>query len=100
MKQAADFQVRWTPRGWMSPTLDLLGFEQQLYLRQPGYGTSYIIGKYLLDDLLREMSELKGTQFSLREYYDGINRAGMIPVSLIRWQLTGKADQIRSLTSR
>ena len=98
MKQAADFQVQWTPRGWMSPTLDLLGFEQQLYLRQPGYGTSYIIGKYLLDDLLREMSELKGTQFSLREYYDAINRAGMIPVSLIRWQLTGNPDQIRSLT--
>ena len=99
MKQAADFQVQWTPRGWMSPTLDLLGFEQQLYLRQPGYGTSYIIGKYLLDDLLREMSEQKGTQFSLREYYDAINRAGLIPVSLIRWQLTGKADQIRSMTS-
>lgn len=99
MKQAADFQVQWTPRGWMSPTLDLLGFEQQLYLRQPGYGTSYIIGKYLLDDLLREMSEQKGTAFSLREYYDAINRAGMIPVSLIRWQLTGKADQIRSMTS-
>ncbi len=99
MKQAADFQVQWTPRGWMSPTLDLLGFEQQLYLRQPGYGTSYIIGKYLLDDLLREISEQKGTAFSLREYYDAINRAGLIPVSLIRWQLTGKADQIRSMTA-
>ena len=99
MKQAADFQVRWTPRGWMSPTLDLLGFEQQLYLRQPGYGTSYIIGKYLLDDLLRELSEQRGQRFSLREYYDSVNRAGMIPVSLIRWQLTGNADQIRALTS-
>ena len=99
MKQAADFQVQWTPREWMSPTLDLLGFEQQLYLRQPGYGTSYIIGKYLLDDLMRELSEQKGTRFSLREYYDAINRAGMIPVSLIRWQLTGKADQIRSMVS-
>jgi len=99
MKQAADFQVRWTPRGWMSPTLDLLGFEQQLYLRQPGYGTSYIIGKHLLDDLLREMSEQRGERFSLREYYDSVNRAGMIPVSLIRWQLTGNADQIRALTS-
>ena len=48
MKQAADFQVQWTPRGWMRPDLDLLGIEQQLYLRQPGYGTSYITGKILL----------------------------------------------------
>ena len=39
--KAKAFQVEWTPRGWMRPDLDLLGFEQQLYLRQPGYGTSY-----------------------------------------------------------
>ena len=38
IKQAKAFQVEWTPRGWMRPDLDLLGFEQQLYLRQPGYG--------------------------------------------------------------
>jgi hypothetical protein len=97
MKQAADFQVAWTPRGWMSPTLDLLGFEQQLYLRQPGYGTSYIIGKVLLDDLMREVSKQKGASFSLREYYDSINRAGLIPVSLIQWQLTGRNEHLRAI---
>jgi hypothetical protein len=100
MKEAADFQVEWTPRGWMSPTLDLLGFEQQLYLRQPGYGTSYIIGKYLLDDLMRDISKQRGELFSLRDYYDEVNRVGLIPVSLIRWRLTGKDDQIRALTTR
>jgi len=35
LQQAKAFQVEWTPRGWMRPDLDLLGFEQQLYLRQP-----------------------------------------------------------------
>ncbi|MBP7419286.1 MAG: hypothetical protein KA911_11825, partial [Xanthomonadales bacterium] len=40
LKQAKDFHVAWTPRGWMREDLDLLGFEQLLYLRQPGYGTS------------------------------------------------------------
>jgi hypothetical protein len=98
MKQAADFQVEWTPRGWMSPTLDLLGFEQQLYLRQPGYGTSYIIGKHLLEDLMKDLSKQKGDGFSVREYYDSVNAAGLIPVSLIRWQLTGLDDQIRAMT--
>jgi hypothetical protein len=97
MKQAADFQVEWTPRGWMSPTLDLLGFEQQLYLRQPGYGTSYVTGKHLLDDLMRDLSRQKGDAFSMRDYYDSINQAGLIPVSLIRWQLTGKDDEIRAM---
>jgi hypothetical protein len=97
MKQAADFQVAWTPRGWMSPTLDLLGFEQQLYLRQPGYGTSYIIGKVLLEDLMRDLSKRDGDRFTLKGYFDGVNDAGLIPVSLIRWQLTGKDDQIRAM---
>jgi hypothetical protein len=52
--KAKAFQVQWTPRGWMRPDLDLLGFEQQLYLRQPGYGTSYVTGKALIDELIRE----------------------------------------------
>ena len=97
LQQAKAFQVEWTPRGWMRPDLDLLGFEQQLYLRQPGYGTSYVTGKYLLEDLMRERSHQLGADFSLRRYFDEVNGAGMIPVSLIRWQLTGYDDQVRAL---
>jgi hypothetical protein len=95
--QAKAFQVEWTPRGWMRPDLDLLGFEQQLYLRQPGYGTSYVTGKHLLEDLMRERAHQLGAEFSLRRYFDEVNGAGMIPVSLIRWQLTGNDDQVRAM---
>jgi uncharacterized protein (DUF885 family) len=90
IEKAKAFQVEWTPRGWMSPHLDLLGFEQQIYLRQPGYGTSYVTGKHLLDDLMRELAQAQGKDFTLKRYFDDINNAGMIPVSMIRWQLTGK----------
>jgi hypothetical protein len=90
LQQAKAFQVEWTPRGWMRPDLDLLGFEQQLYLRQPGYGTSYVTGKHLLDDLMRELAHEQGDKFTLKRYFDGVNGAGMIPVSMIRWQLTEK----------
>jgi Bacterial protein of unknown function (DUF885) len=98
MKQAADFHVEWTPRGWMRPDLDLLGFEQQLYLRQPGYGTSYITGKYLLERLLMERAHQLGDEFTLSRFFGEVNAAGMIPVSLIRWQLTGQGDEIAALT--
>jgi uncharacterized protein (DUF885 family) len=98
MKEAKAFQVEWTPRGWMRPDLDLVGFEQQLYLRQPGYGTSYVAGKYLLDELLMDRSKQLGEQFNLRRFFSELNAAGVIPVSMIRWQLTGKDDEIRSLT--
>jgi hypothetical protein len=97
MKQAADFHVQWTPRGWMRPDLDLLGFEQQLYLRQPGYGTSYITGKYLLEQLMTERSQQLGDAFTLSRYFTEMNAAGLIPVSLIRWEMTGKDDEIKRM---
>ena len=88
--QAKAFQVEWTPRGWMRPDLDLLDFEQQLYLRQPGYGTSYVTGKHLIDDLIRVRSRQLGDAFSMKIFFTEVNAAGMIPVSLIHWQMTGE----------
>jgi hypothetical protein len=35
----------------------------------------------------------------MRRFFDEVNGAGMIPVPLIRWQLTGYDDEIRSLRS-
>jgi len=96
--QAKAFQVEWTPRGWMSPTLDLLNFEQQLYLRQPGYGTSYVTGKHLLDVLMKDRAHQLGDRFTTSQYYAELNAAGVIPVALIRWQMTGLDDEIRDLT--
>ncbi len=97
MKEARDFHVDWTPRGWMREDLDLLGFEQQLYLRQPGYGTSYVTGKYLIERLLAERKRQLGDDFTLSGFFEDVDALGVIPVSLIRWQLTGKDDEIREL---
>jgi uncharacterized protein (DUF885 family) len=90
LAESKAFQVEWTPRGWMRPDLDLLGFEQQLYLRQPGYGTSYVTGKALIDELIRVRARQRGDRFTLRGFFDELNAAGMMPVSLIHWQLTGE----------
>ncbi len=90
--KAKAYQVEWTPRGWMRPDLDLLGFEQQLYLRQPGYGSSYVTGKDLIDELIKDRAHQLGKDFSMRGFFDELNGAGMIPVSMIHWQLTGRLD--------
>jgi hypothetical protein len=100
LAQAKAFQVEWTPRGWMRPDLDLLGFEQQLYLRQPGYGTSYITGKVQLEDLMRERAHQLGEGFTLKRWFEEVFSAGIIPVSLIRWQLTGNDEEIRALLAK
>jgi uncharacterized protein (DUF885 family) len=99
MKQARDFHVEWTPRGWMREDLDLLGFEQLLYLRQPGYGSSYVTGKYLIERLLAERKKQLGEDFTLAGFFADLDAVGVIPVSLIRWQLSGKDDEIRALTA-
>ena len=95
--KAKAFQVEWTPRGWMRPDLDLLGFEQQLYLRQPGYGTCYLVGKIQLEDLIRERAHAVGEAWTLRDWFDEVYRSGIIPVSLIRWELTGDGSGVRRL---
>ena len=95
LKEAKAFQVEWTPRGWMRPDLDLLGFEQQLYLRQPGYGTSYVTGKYLIDELIKDRARELGDAFTVRRFFDEFNAAGIIPVSLIRMQLTAAPKPAR-----
>jgi hypothetical protein len=86
LEKAGKFHAEWTPRGWANPKDSLTGFEQLLYLRQPGYGTSYITGKLLVDRLMAEYAhqqELVGKAFHLREFMDRFNSAGMIPVVLM-----------------
>ena len=97
MEEAGQVHMDWTPRGWMSAEQDLLIFEQHLYLRQPGYGTAYVTGKYLLEDTLRDYAkqvELAGDEFNLRNFFDRLNRIDSIPISLGRWELTGVKDPI------
>ena len=96
LQQAREFQVTWTPEGWTGDVA-LVGFEQHLYLRQPGYGPSYVTGKYLIERLIMDRSRLLGDTFRLLNFFDDLYAAGMIPVSLIRWQMTGMDQEIRNI---
>ncbi|HET6566279.1 MAG TPA: hypothetical protein VFG52_12770 [Xanthomonadales bacterium] len=92
MEEAGGIHMEWTPRGWMKTEKELLIFEQHLYLRQPGYGTSYVTGKYLLEKTLADYAKLKeehGEEFSLREFFDALNATDSIPISMSRWEMTG-----------
>jgi len=101
MEEAGGVHMEWTPRGWMKTEKELLKFEQQLYLRQPGYGTSYVTGKYLLERTLADYGkqrEEQGDAFRLRDFFDELNAIGCIPISLGRWQMTGLDDDMRKIT--
>lgn len=96
MAQAADIHVNWTPRGWMRRD-PLLGFEQHLYLRQPGYGSSYITGGRLMEEVIAERARQLGDAFTLQRVMDEINAVGMIPASLVYWEVTGDDRMMREL---
>jgi hypothetical protein len=92
MEEAGKIHSEYTPRGWMKVEKELLIFEQHLYLRQPGYGTSYITGKYLLEGAMAEFAKRKETQqqpFQVKEFFDQLNAIGCIPISLGHWEMTG-----------
>lgn len=90
MEEAGKIHSEYTPRGWMKTEKDLLIFEQHLYLRQPGYGTSYITGKYLLEDAIMAYAHKKEKQnksFVLLEFFDALNAIGNIPIALAKEEL-------------
>ena len=93
MEEAGRVHVKWTPRGWMEREPHLLRFEQHLYLRQPGYGTCYVTGKYLIEGLMTEYAEQKdaaGEPFIMKDFFEEFNDAGNIPVELVRREMIGK----------
>ncbi len=97
MEEAGGVHMAGTPRGWMRTEKELLIFEQHLYLRQPGYGTSYVTGKYLLERTLADYAkivEARGDEFQMKDFFDRLNAIDSIPVSLARWELTGSGDRI------
>lgn len=92
MEEAGGIHSEYTPRGWMKTEKELLIFEQHLYLRQPGYGTSYITGKHLVKNALAEFAKTKeatGQPFEIKEFFDRMNAIGSVPTALGHWELTG-----------
>ena len=92
MAEAGGIHSEYTPRGWMKTEEELRIFEQHLYLRQPGYGTSYITGKHLLEAAMMDyakMKEMKNEPFELKAFFVTIKSIGIIPISLGHWQMTG-----------
>ena len=90
LEQAGQFQAEWTPRGWAKANDSLTVFEQLLYLRQPGYGSCYITGKMLVDELITgyaHQQDVAGKPFVLRDFMDRFNSEGMIPISLIESEM-------------
>jgi hypothetical protein len=75
--------------------------DAEIYLRRPpGYGLGYTIGMLQMQKLLADRKMQLGDDFVLRDFHDTFMATGRLPMSLVRWEMTGLDDEIRSLWSR
>lgn len=94
LQQAIDYAVARTPRGWLKPDGDLIRDDLGIYLQQPGYGTSYVVGKVQFDQVLAECARLRGDKFNLKSFMDEYFALSTIPPALVRWEMTGSREPL------
>lgn len=83
------------PRGWTRPEEDVVYFEMQSNLRNPGgFHSNVVTGKAYFMKLFREEAQRHGDDFVIKDFVDGFLSSGLIPMPLIRWEMTGNSDDI------
>jgi hypothetical protein len=90
---------------WMArvPWLDedVARVDAEIYLRRPpGYGLGYTVGMLQMQRLLADRKRQLGDDFDLKEFHDTFMATGRLPMSLIRWEMTGLDDEVRLLWPR
>jgi len=93
-KQATELASKWVPWGLLPAEGATIQHEEQFYLQQPHYGSSYVIGKIDLDRLIAEYARQREGKFVLREFMDDFSTRGLIPLSLLYWEMTGDKSML------
>ena len=89
---------------WMDnvPYLDanVARVDAEIYLRRPpGYGLGYMTGMVQMQALLADRKRQLRDDFNLREFHDTLMQSGRLPLSVLRWEMTGLDDEIAALWS-
>jgi uncharacterized protein (DUF885 family) len=93
LKGAMDYAKRTVPYGWYSEQGNYLIWEEMdIYMRQPGYGIGYFFGAYQIEQLITEKGMEQGKNFSMQSFMKDFIDQGLIPISLIRFKMTGKEE--------
>ena len=90
---------------WMERTPwldeDVARVDAEIYLRRPpGYGLGYTVGMLQVQRLLSDRRQQLGDDFVLKDFHDEFMDAGRLPVSLIRWEMTGLDDEVSEFWKR
>ncbi|NOR14066.1 MAG: DUF885 family protein, partial [Candidatus Aminicenantes bacterium] len=100
LADATKFCIENAPHGELLEGSHHLWFELDTTLRGVGHHMIMIVGKIQFMKLFRDRAQQLGDEFNLRQFMDEFLAAGMIPMSLIRWEMTGYDDEIKKLWQR
>jgi uncharacterized protein (DUF885 family) len=90
-EEAFRFNMDYTPYGWVPENSPTLWHDLELYLRNPLYGTAYMIGPVQLDQVLTTAFLTRGDEFDILQFMDEFLESGMTPLSLISMEINGRA---------
>jgi len=97
LEDAMAFCVKNAPHGKLLDNSPHLWFELATTLRGVGHHMIMVVGKVQFMKLFRDRAKQAGDDFVLKEFMDEFLAAGMIPMALIRWEMTGYDDEIKEL---
>jgi uncharacterized protein (DUF885 family) len=89
--------VECAPNGWLLDNGPHVRYEMQTTLRFVGWHMGMVMGKVQFIKFLTDRAEQLGEKFELGQFIDEYLAAGMIPMSLIRWEMTGLDDEMKEL---
>jgi len=97
LREAMDYCVQCAPNHWLLRDGPHVWAEMQTTLRAVGWHTGMVVGKFQFMKLFRDCVKQRGGNFKLLEFMDEFLAAGVIPISLIRWEMIGLTDEIEKL---
>jgi hypothetical protein len=97
LKDAMEYCVANAPHGELLEGSHHLWYELDTTLRGVGHHMLMVVGKVQFMKLFRDRAQQLGDKFNLKVFMDEFLAAGMIPMSLIRWEMTGYDDEIKKL---
>ena len=95
--EGQQYLVEKVPYGWTKPNDQDVWLDTEITLSFPGFHSGINAGKPQFFSLLADRADQLGDDFNLKAFMDEFFAAGMIPMSLTKWEMTGNDDEIREL---
>ena len=85
------------PYPWAEADSDAVWWDTEETLRAPGHSSNYVVGRNMMQGLMAARARQLGNEFTVQRFFDEFMSAGIVPISLTRWELTGVDDQLKVL---